>query len=185
MCPKPGALSCVLQRTVQSTETTTTQGLSVAPLCPLNQLGTQVFCKVGGGGPSRLLISAVPAPAAVCDRMPSSVFAAIFGCLPGAPLKGSRESCQKPARPPLTGGAPGAAQEAPCPGALSPSLLRPPRTSCFPSGRLPSPDWRAGRMLDGIPSEAEAFFRATWASSPWRLDEIPETAREKSGQLYL
>lgn len=29
MCPKPGALSCGLQRTVQSTEATTTQGLSV------------------------------------------------------------------------------------------------------------------------------------------------------------
>lgn len=93
--------------------------------------------------------------------MPSSIFAAIFGYLPGAPLKGSRESCQKPARPLLTGGAPVAAQEAPCPAALSPSLLRPPWTPCFPSGRLPAPDWRAGRMLDGIPSEAEAFFRAT------------------------
>lgn len=55
----------------------------------------------------------------------------------------------------------------------------------FPSGRLPYPDRQAGRMPDGIPSQAAAFFRATRASFLWRLDEIPEAAKEESGQFYL
>lgn len=69
-----------------------------------------------------------------------------------------------------------AVQEAPFPEVGAPH---------FPSGRLRYPDRQAGRMLDGIPSQAAAFFRATRASFLWRLDEIPEAAREESGQFYL
>lgn len=62
--------------------------------------------------------------------------------------KGAGESCQKPSRPLLTGGAPVAEQEAPCPEALSPSLLRPRQSAVFPpSGRLPCLAEGQGRCL--------------------------------------
>ena len=127
-------------------------------LCPSNQLGTWVFCKVRGkdrirpsesvgmtakqplliSRPHHLLLS-------VCNRMPSSMFTAIFGYPPGTPTKGSLRILPGASRSPLAGGAPGAAQEAPCPEAPSPSLLRPRRRPAFPLlWRLPYPDRRVG-----------------------------------------
>lgn len=45
----------------------------------------------------------------------------------------------------------------------------------FPSsGAFPALTGRRGWTLKGIPSQAEAFFRATTASSLGRLGEIPE-----------
>lgn len=139
-----------------------------APLCPSPQPGTQALCEASGRGPRSALLSqgngAEQAILISADRflpfatghpLPRSLpFLAIYQKL--LEQKGTQEPCQKPARPPVTGGAPMAAREGLAQGpvtfpsqALTESSFPPSQTLPCPAP-APAPDG-AGRMLKGIP----------------------------------